>query len=169
MQSLNWHRLIQILVIFLFGVFATFVFMGNLMDFNSNFEFVRHVLSMDTTFKGNDLMWRAIDNHTIWLIAYWGIIIAEGLVAFLGWYTSIQMLRAYRQPSHVFNKQKWSGYLMFILIFLIWYVGFVVIGSEWFAMWQSQEWNGKETAMGITQVALGMLIVFMMPEKSQAK
>ncbi|MHC5251690.1 DUF2165 family protein [Listeria kieliensis] len=169
MQSLNWQRIMQIIVVFLFGFFATFVFLGNLMDFNSNYEFVRHVLSMDTTFKGNDLMWRSIDNHTIWLIAYWGIIIAEGIVAFLGWFTAINLLRAYKKPAAEFKSRKWSGYLMFILIFLIWYVGFVVIGSEWFAMWQSESWNGKETAMGITQVALGMLIVFMFPEKDSAE
>ena len=34
----------------------------NLVDYGSNHEFVKHVLSMDTTFPGNKLMGRAITN-----------------------------------------------------------------------------------------------------------
>lgn len=32
--------------------------MGNLRDYDSNYQFVKHVLSMDTTIEGNALMWR---------------------------------------------------------------------------------------------------------------
>jgi predicted small integral membrane protein len=27
-----------------------------------------------------------------------------------------------------------------------WFVGFMVIGGEWFLMWQSSTWNGQEAA-----------------------
>ena len=30
--------------------------------------------------------------------------------------------------------------------FLVWFTGFLVIGGEWFAMWQSATWNGQEAA-----------------------
>jgi predicted small integral membrane protein len=29
---------------------------------------------------------------------------------------------------------------------LIWFVGFTAVGGEWFAMWQSQIWNGQQAA-----------------------
>src|SRR5690606_9746287 len=77
-------RLLQSLTVLLAGLYGLFVFGGNLMDYNSNYEFVEHVLSMDTTFEGNALMWRAIESSTMHTIAYIGIIAAEGIFAALG-------------------------------------------------------------------------------------
>ena len=57
--------------------------MGNLMDYGSNYAFVQHVLSMDTTFEGNALMWRAITEPWLWTVAYLAIIVAEGTFAAL--------------------------------------------------------------------------------------
>lgn len=52
-----------------------------------------------------------------------------------------------------------------MLGFAIWYLGFIVIGSEWFAMWQSQIWNGKETAMDITIVWIGFAILLALKDE----
>jgi predicted small integral membrane protein len=30
--------------------------------------------------------------------------------------------------------------------FGLWFVGFMVVGGEWFLMWQSSTWNGQEAA-----------------------
>src|SRR5258708_13198981 len=38
----------------------TLVVFNNLTDFDSNYQFVRHVLSMDSTFPVNHGQWRAI-------------------------------------------------------------------------------------------------------------
>ena len=45
-------RLLQAFTLLSTGLFGLFVCMGNLMDYDSNYQFVRHVLSMDTTFGG---------------------------------------------------------------------------------------------------------------------
>jgi predicted small integral membrane protein len=42
------------------AAFAFIVTYDNIVDYNSNFDFVRHVLSMDTTFSNNELRHRAI-------------------------------------------------------------------------------------------------------------
>lgn len=144
-------RLLQALVVFLSGLFALFVFAGNLMDYDSNFQFVKHVLSMDTTFEGNALMWRAIDVTWIHHVAYIGIIVAEGLFAALGLIGGVRLF-LHRNDAVRFNRAKAWGYAAYGLGFLIWYVGFVIIGSEWFAMWQSSSWNGKDTAMNISML-----------------
>lgn len=99
-------RLLKTVVLLLAGLFGLFVFAGNLMDYNSNYEFVLHVLSMDTTFEGNALMWRAIESSAIHTIAYWGLIIAEGtfsLLAFIGVY---HMLKNIRATGRQFNRAK---------------------------------------------------------------
>lgn len=101
-------RLLQSLVVFLSGVFALFVFAGNLMDYDSNFQFVKHVLSMDTTFEGNALMWRAIDVTWIHHVAYIGIILAEGAFAALGIVGGI-LLFLRRNDAARFNRAKIWG------------------------------------------------------------
>lgn len=152
-------RLLKMMVLLFAGLFGLFVFGGNLMDYDSNYQFVHHVLSMDTTFEGNALMWRAIESSALHTVAYWFLIIAEGifsLLAFIGVYHMAKNLRA---SGAAFNKSKAFGFYAFMLGFAIWFLGFVVIGSEWFAMWQSQIWNGKETAMDITTVWVGFAVL----------
>ncbi|MFC4775274.1 DUF2165 family protein [Paenibacillus sp. GCM10023252] len=157
-------RYLKICVILLPTLFVTFVFLGNLMDYDSNYQFVKHVLSMDTTFEGNQLMWRAITSEAAHTIANIALITAEGLVALLGWVTVVRMLGVARRTLGTFQRAKSLGIYMFLLAFCIWYLGFIVIGSEWFAMWQSEVWNGKQTAMDIVEVFLGFMIVFLLPD-----
>lgn len=42
------------------ALYIALVAFGNITDFGTNQQFVRHVLAMDTTFKDDDLMWRAV-------------------------------------------------------------------------------------------------------------
>lgn len=156
-------RLVQIFVILAVAAYASLVFLGNLMDYNSNYQFVKHVLAMDTTFKDNALMWRSITNESFVTASYWFLIAIEGVIALLAWISGIKMLRAFKKPYEVFTNAKTLGYYSFMLGFLLWFVGFVCLGSEWFAMWQSEIWNGKQTAMDITSVLGIFLIIFMMP------
>ena len=53
-------RLCKIAVTALSCVFLLVVVFNNLTDPNSNYQFVRHVLSMDTTFPGGAGMYRAV-------------------------------------------------------------------------------------------------------------
>mgnify|MGYP006212504177 CR=1 FL=1 len=43
-----------------YGLFAASVVLNNITDYGSNFRFVQHVMSMDTTFDGNAAMYRAV-------------------------------------------------------------------------------------------------------------
>lgn len=156
-------RLLQALVVFLSGVFALFVFAGNLMDYDSNFQFVKHVLSMDTTFDGNALMWRAITEPWIHHLAYLGIIVSEGTFAALA-ITGGVMLFLRRDDTARFTKAKVWGFSAYGLGLLIWFFGFVIVGSEWFAMWQSSSWNGKDTAMSISMLWAVFAVLLAMNE-----
>lgn len=157
-------RLVQLFVVAALALFATFVFVGNLMDYDSNYQFVKHVLAMDTTFEGNKLLWRAITGEGWVTFAYWGIIAVEGAVALLGWVAAGTMLARFRGTSAEFTRAKLCGYYAFLLALLLWFVGFIVIGSEWFAMWQSDTWNGKQTAMDIVEVVGIFFILYILPE-----
>jgi predicted small integral membrane protein len=42
--------------------------------------------------------------------------------------------------------------------FFVWFVGFLVIGGEWFQMWQSPIWNGQQPAFRFVVIMLAVLI-----------
>src|SRR3974377_2103756 len=76
-------RLAKVAMIAALAAYAFIVAFDNIVDYDSNYEFVRHVLSMDTTFPGNALMHRAISDKSIWGVAYALIIAIQGLTALL--------------------------------------------------------------------------------------
>ena len=152
-------RLLQAFTLFSAGLYGLFVLMGNLMDYDSNYQFVKHVLSMDTTFEGNALMWRAITIPWMWTVGYIGIILAEAVFAALGLIGGIKLFLRRDADAATFNRAKRWGYGAYGVGFLIWFIGFIVIGSEWFAMWQSSTWNGKDTAMPLAILWAGFAVL----------
>ena len=58
------RRLAKTFLVFGVALFHTFVVFNNLTDYDTNYQFVRHTLMMDSTFPGNHDMWRAINQPT---------------------------------------------------------------------------------------------------------
>ena len=152
-------RLVKLVMVASFAVFALLVAFDNLLDYGSNYEFVRHVLSMDTTFPGNALKWRAITQPAAWAIAYWLIILTEAAVGFLLAFATLRLASTLRAEARLFNAAKKYAVLGAGLGFLLWFTGFMVVGGEWFAMWQSKTWNGQEAAFRF-YVTLLVVIIF---------
>ena len=67
-------RVARILLVAGVAFFNTLVVFNNSTDYRSNYQFVHHVLLMDTTFPGNNGMWRAIHPPLIQTAFYGGII-----------------------------------------------------------------------------------------------
>ncbi|MFY9674316.1 MAG: DUF2165 family protein [Terriglobales bacterium] len=53
-------RISKALLVIAIALFYTILVLNNITDYLSNYEFVRHVLTMDSTFPRNHLMWRAV-------------------------------------------------------------------------------------------------------------
>jgi len=60
-----------------------------------------------------------------------------------------------------FNRAKGLAVVAAGLGFLVWFFGFMVIGGEWFQMWQSSQWNGQEAAFRFYMTILAVLIFVM--------
>ena len=151
-------RLIKIILLFSFGFFVFLATFGNITDYQSNYMFVKHVLSMDATFPGNELMYRAITSSSIHHTVYISIIIVEALTSFLCTLGGWRLWKAIKLSQSEFHQAKSMGMIGLGLGLCIWYIGFQVIGGEWFAMWQSKVWNGLDPAMRVTTYLLGALI-----------
>ena len=53
-------------------------------DYDTNYAFVRHVLSMDTTFPENALLYRHITSPALWQVGYALIIVGRGMCSTSG-------------------------------------------------------------------------------------
>ncbi len=157
-------RLVKVAMVASCALFALLVAFGNLVDYGSNYTFVRHTLSMDTTFPGNALMGRAITSPVLWTLGYWLIIAAEAATGLILAFGSLRLALAVRGPAALFNAAKPAVALGVGLGFLLWFTGFAVIGGEWFAMWQSKEWNGVPSAFRFYVTLLLVLIFVMQPD-----
>lgn len=139
-------RLVKIAMVAATAAFALLVAFDNIADYGTNYEFVRHTLSMDTTFPGNALMGRAITSPTLWTLGYWGIIAGEAATGLVLAWAAIRLTVNLRGSAAAFNAAKGLVVVGAGLGFLLWFGGFMVVGGEWFAMWQSKSWNGQEAA-----------------------
>ena len=157
--------------IVLLAALATFAFMvayDNIADYGSNYEFVRHVLSMDTTFPNNALMHRAITDPRLWTAAYIAIIAAEGLTSLLLIIGALALLALINAPAAAFNRAKVWAVAGLTVGLCLWLFGFLVVAGEYFAMWQSKTWNGQEAAFRFTAILLGVLIFLCLPDRDEA-
>jgi predicted small integral membrane protein len=158
-------RLVKVTMVAALAAFALIVAYDNIVDYDSNYEFVRHVLSMDTTFGTSVLKYRAISNETMWHAAYASIIAVEGVTGVLLAFGALALLRRLRSPAEIFNRTKVWAVAGLGVGFGLWFVGFLVIAGEYFAMWQSKVWNGQEAAFRITAVILAVLIYVNLPDE----
>ena len=142
------------------ALFHTLVVFNNLTDFDSNYQFVRHVLMMDTTFPGNRGTWRALQSPGFHLAFYLGIIAWETVTAVCLWWGALSLLRKLRSTAAEFHAAKRIAVGALTLSLLIWLVAFLSVGGEWFLMWQSHMWNGQDAAFrNFAVVGLVMLIL----------
>ena len=72
-------RVAKALLVFAVALYYAVIVFNNLTDYNSNYEFVRHVLMMDTTIPGNHGMWRAMNSPVVHTAFYIVIIGWEAL------------------------------------------------------------------------------------------
>jgi predicted small integral membrane protein len=158
-------RVAKIAMVAAIAAFATLVASGNITDYGTNFEFVQHVLSMDSVFPSSTITYRAITSPTLHHAAYAVIIAAEALTAVLCWIGAVALLRRLRAPAGAFNRAKTLSIAGLTLGFLVWQLGFMTIGGEWFGMWQSAKWNGVPSAFRFAMVIVAVLIFVAMRDE----
>ncbi len=157
-------RIARLLLLAALAFQHSLVVFNNLTDFGSNYEFVRHVLIMDSIFPGSHSQWRAIHSPSVHVAFYLGIIAWELAATILLWWGSARLLRALRAPAALFNAAKRWGILALTVSVLLWLTAFLSVGGEWFLMWQSHLWNGQEAAFRMAAIDCLVLVLLIQPE-----
>ena len=152
-------RLVKTTMVASLALFALLTAYNNVADYGSNYAFVRHTLTMDTTFPDNALKGRAITSPVAWTLAYWVIILTEAVVGIVLAFAAWRLARRLRHAAS-FNAAKAYVVIGVGLGFLLWFTGFIVLGGEWFLMWQSKQFNGQEAAFRfyMTLLAVGIFV-----------
>ena len=147
------------------ALYFTLVVFNNTTDYESNHQFVQHVLKMDSTFAGNRAMGRAIDSPRMHTLFYLSIICWEAVTGALCWWGAARMIRQLKAPASVFERAKSVAIVALTLGCMLWLVAFLTIGAEWFLMWQSATWNGQQAAFRMFVVLALILIYIAMPDQ----
>jgi predicted small integral membrane protein len=157
-------RIAKILLLAGVALLHLLIVFNNLSDFDSNYQFVRHVLSMDSTLPGNHAMYRTLTSPAWNLVFYWGIILWELISTVLLWWGVAALVRARHDQAIQFNAARGTAIIALTLSLLLWLVAFLDIGGEWFLMWQSAQWNGQAAAARNFTVVGIVLLLLLQPE-----
>ncbi len=160
-------RLCKAALVAAMGLLMSLVAFGNMVDYGSNWQFVRHVMSMDATFPASTQHWRAIASEPVQRLAYLAIIAAEAVSA------ALLVLSALRLFARARSAARFDGAVPvaaagLTLIMLIYGAGFLAIGGEWFEMWQAGAWNGQAAAARFFTLASAVLVVMLVGRPPEA-
>jgi predicted small integral membrane protein len=153
-------RVAKMLLVFAVALFYAFVVFNNTTDYDSNYQFVRHVMMMDSTFPGNHGMWRAINTPALHTTFYVVIIAWEALAMLLCFGGGVKLAGALRGTAAAFHSAKGVAIIGLTVGLLQWLVAFLSVGGEWFLMWQSRNWNGQDAAFRMFTV-VGIVLLFL--------
>jgi predicted small integral membrane protein len=162
LQTFGSLRAVVAVLTLITAVQMALIAFGNMTDYETNHQFVVHVLAMDTTFQSPNMMWRAITSPALVTIVYVAIIVWETVSALVLIAATVAWVRALAGRGPVATARRLSsiGWLMWVVLFG---GGFVAIGGEYFQMWQSQDWNGLDAAMRNVIIAGVALVLNHLP------
>jgi predicted small integral membrane protein len=155
-------RLGKTLLVATLAVYFLLVSVNNITDYQTNFKFVKHVLSMDSVPFDLHIGWRAIHSHILYHLAYWLIIVWEfgaGIFCAVGTKRLLGALRSERR----FERAKSLPLAGLWLGILLWSFAFITVGGEWFLMWESV-WSGESAAFRMFTLNAAALFFLYLPD-----
>jgi len=165
MNTLNISQTIRIskaaLMSFI-SFFGVLVLVNDFTDYSTNYGYLAHILSMDTTYARENYSYRAITSPMAHHRVYWLIITLEVLFTVSCIVGTYQLFKNINNSARKFHEAKKFAVIGLLIAIFIYYVCFQVIGVEWFNMDESRHWNYKEWARHIVVFILPLLIYLVM-------
>jgi len=132
------------------GLYMLLVCINNITDYDTNFQFVSKVFTMDDVFSKEKNGWRSMNSPILQHLFYVFIIAWEVGITLLVSMGVTRMLKGIRANAPDFRRSgQWLRTGLFLGV-ILWFTIFVSLGGEWFLMWQSKVWNGQQTAFLLT-------------------
>ena len=161
MNSLSTDEIVRyskVILMALISFFGILVMFSNFTDYASNYEYVGHVLSMDTSLKNPNIRYRAITSPMLHHRIYWLIITLEALYTSFCLVGTYHLYRKIKQSAAVFHEAKKYAIIGLLIAIFIYYFCLQVVGVEWFDMDNSEIWNAKDWARHIVDFIFPLMI-----------
>jgi predicted small integral membrane protein len=133
---------------------------NNIVDYGDNWNFVQHVTGMDTVFPDSTQRWRAIHSEPVQQLFYLAIIATEALSSGLLMLGAAALFRQAHSESG-FDRALALPLAGLTVALLLYGVGFIAVGGEWFLMWQSRSWGGSDAAARMFLLNATVLIILL--------
>ena len=128
------------------GVLILLVALNNVMDFETNYVVVSHVMSMDDIPGGTVLAWRALTAPALHKLVYFFIIATEFVSALVTLYGVALMWAARARPAPEFAGAKDVAAAGLVVAVWLYLFGFMAVGGEWFQMWRAANYDLQQAA-----------------------
>ncbi len=148
------------------ALYFLLVAFNNIIDYDTNFKFVQHVLSMDSIPSDAHVQWRAIRSPQLHHVAYWTIILWELMTGFICGLGAKRLFSALRSKQE-FAAAKTLPIAGLWLGLLLWSLVFITIAGEWFLMWESSVWNGEVPALRMFILNAFALLFLYLPDTAE--
>ncbi|TFB36225.1 DUF2165 family protein [Pseudomonas sp. F01002] len=161
MNHLTTDKLIRyskVVLMAYISFFGLMVMYSNFTDYPSNYEYVGHILSMDTTRENLNLSYRAITSPMLHHRTYWFIITLEVVYTAFCLLGTYHLYRNINAPAADFHEAKKFAIVGLLIGLFVYYICLQVIGTEWFNMDESAIWNAKDWARHIVDFMFPLLI-----------
>jgi predicted small integral membrane protein len=155
-------KTIKIILVAGVALFLTLAVLGNVTMSDVGFGAVKTAVSMETTFKHPAVMWRAVTSPGLVYAIFGLIVLVEAIGAVLCWIGAARMWGA-RKDGGAFHRAGDMARIGLGVTAALYFIGWLVIASEWFEMWQSQQLNVLPDAFRI--FAAAMLILLLVNER----
>lgn len=159
-DSLITIRTCKVALVSAVAFFLTLAVFNNISDYYTNFRFVEHVMRMNTTYPDSASLWRAVSSPFFHHLLYGLIITWQVITAGLCWWGSYRCWSALKGSQEQFYAAKVTATVGLTSGLLLWIIGFIAIGGEWFLMWQSEDWNGHNSAFRAYTI-MGIILLFL--------
>ena len=154
-QTIRISKATLMLFISFFGFLMLF---SNFTDYPTNYNYIAHILSMDTTREAEKYSYRAITSPMAHHRVYWLIITLEVLFTAFCMMGTYQLFKNINTSAKKFHEAKKHALVGLLIAVFIYYVCFQVVGVEWFNMDESQQWNYKDWARHIVDFIMPLMI-----------
>jgi predicted small integral membrane protein len=159
------ERYFKTLLVFFMAAFCLSVGIDNIVDYQINYEFVKHVVSMDTMkpwFDASISLKRGTSNPAIHAILFHIIIAGELIAGFLSLYSFWRMIKSTKDDAQFMNAK--TPFLVSSAGMLTtWYFGFNIIAANWFYMW-ANVYDAQVPAYNFSIISLLTVIYVMKKE-----
>ena len=99
-------RIVKTISVAAIGLMAFLIVLGNITDYYSNYQFVAHVLKMDTVFPESHIHYRSINNIFVFHASSILIIGMETLIAFCCIRGSWLLFKNLKNSAAIFHGSK---------------------------------------------------------------